>query len=234
MVAEGDDLSPRWALMRDFADEVNSTGYEYRPISQNSNSFAGGALQRTGFPEDLSNVSFDEFDLWLRRSREKKLITFFGKGALLDSLGLPVPDPMVLQPITPLKSPRVPAGVLFSDSQHLGVSALIMVSLDPGNPKRYDQRIRDRLACDTSKPSPLGTESNGGAITRVFCDTSLLFGDIWLAFAVAKSADASYQDFCRQIQQLTKDADVAALVRGSLEGSKGLYILLPPQCETHR
>jgi hypothetical protein len=49
MVAEGDDLSPRWALMRDFADEVNSTGYEYRPISQNSNSFAGGALQRAGF-----------------------------------------------------------------------------------------------------------------------------------------------------------------------------------------
>ena len=75
---------------------------------------------------------------------------------------------------------------------------------------------------------------NGGAITRVFCDTSLLFGDLWLAFAVAKSADASYQDFCRQVQQLTKDADVAALVRGSLEGSKGLYILLPPQCETHR
>src|ERR1700732_1773049 len=75
MVAEGGDLSPRWALMRDFADEVNSTGYEYRPISQNSNSFAGGALQRTGFPEDLSTVSFDEFDLWLRRSREQKVIT---------------------------------------------------------------------------------------------------------------------------------------------------------------
>jgi hypothetical protein len=49
MVAEGDDLSPRWALMRDFADEVTSTGYEYRPISQNSNSFVGGALQRAGF-----------------------------------------------------------------------------------------------------------------------------------------------------------------------------------------
>jgi len=62
MVAEGDDLSSRWALMRDFADEVNSVGYEYRPISQNSNSFAGGALQRAGFfgpgtefPERLDN-----------------------------------------------------------------------------------------------------------------------------------------------------------------------------------
>jgi hypothetical protein len=49
MIAEGDDLSPHWALMRDFADEVNSTGYEYRPMSQNSNSFAAGALQRGGF-----------------------------------------------------------------------------------------------------------------------------------------------------------------------------------------
>ncbi|MGZ5871140.1 MAG: hypothetical protein ACXWKP_03405 [Bradyrhizobium sp.] len=49
MVAEGDDLSARWALMQDFANEVNSIGYEYRPVSQNSNSFAGGALQRAGF-----------------------------------------------------------------------------------------------------------------------------------------------------------------------------------------
>lgn len=49
MVAEGDDLSSRWGLMEDFANEVKSTGYEYRPKSQNSNSFAGGALQRAGF-----------------------------------------------------------------------------------------------------------------------------------------------------------------------------------------
>jgi hypothetical protein len=49
MVAEGDDLSSRWARMQNFADEVNSIGYEYRPISQNSNSFASGALQRAGF-----------------------------------------------------------------------------------------------------------------------------------------------------------------------------------------
>ena len=48
MVAEGDDLSSRWALMEGVADEVKSTGYEYRPLSQNSNSFAGGALQRAG------------------------------------------------------------------------------------------------------------------------------------------------------------------------------------------
>jgi hypothetical protein len=36
---------------------------------------------------------------------------------------------------------------------------------------------------------------------------------------------------CLPRRQLTKDADVAAVVRDSLEGSKGLYILLPPPCE---
>jgi hypothetical protein len=56
MVAEGDDLSPQWALMRGFADEVNSTGYEYRPYSQNSNSFAGGALQRADLMGSGSSV----------------------------------------------------------------------------------------------------------------------------------------------------------------------------------
>jgi hypothetical protein len=62
LVAEGDDLSPQWALMRDFADEVNSTGYEYRPYSQNSNSFAGGALQRAALMGSGSKVPerFDE------------------------------------------------------------------------------------------------------------------------------------------------------------------------------
>jgi hypothetical protein len=42
MVAEGDDLSSRWTQMQNFADEVNSIGYEYRPISQNSNSLPAG------------------------------------------------------------------------------------------------------------------------------------------------------------------------------------------------
>ena len=77
---------------------------------------------------DFSELSFDEFEFWLHTSRERKLITFYGKSALLDALGLPVPDPMVLRRFTSLKSPRVPAGVLFFDSEHLGVSALIMVS----------------------------------------------------------------------------------------------------------
>jgi hypothetical protein len=35
--------------MTDFGDEINSIGYEYRPLSQNSNSFAAAALKRAGF-----------------------------------------------------------------------------------------------------------------------------------------------------------------------------------------
>ena len=48
MIADGDDLGPLWARMKKFGDDVNSTGYEYRPYSQNSNSFAAGALRRAG------------------------------------------------------------------------------------------------------------------------------------------------------------------------------------------
>lgn len=48
MIAEGNDLSSAWAKMVRLGDEVNSTGYEYRPYSQNSNSFAAAALKRAG------------------------------------------------------------------------------------------------------------------------------------------------------------------------------------------
>jgi hypothetical protein len=49
MIAEGDDLRSQWARMKEFGDEVNATGYEYHPTSQNSNSFAAEALRRGGF-----------------------------------------------------------------------------------------------------------------------------------------------------------------------------------------
>lgn len=49
LIAEGDDLSSKWDQMKRFGDDVNATGYEYRPYSQNSNSFAAGALKRAGF-----------------------------------------------------------------------------------------------------------------------------------------------------------------------------------------
>ncbi|MBV9064276.1 MAG: hypothetical protein JO004_00725 [Methylobacteriaceae bacterium] len=57
-IAEDDDLSDQWDRMTRFGKDVNSIGYEYRPYSQNSNSFAAGALRRgglfgpgTAFPE---------------------------------------------------------------------------------------------------------------------------------------------------------------------------------------
>jgi hypothetical protein len=49
LIAEGDDLRSQWERMTSFGDEVNAIGYEYRPSSQNSNSFAAGALKRAGF-----------------------------------------------------------------------------------------------------------------------------------------------------------------------------------------
>ena len=109
-----------------------------------------------------------------------------------------------------------------------------------GDPKPLDPQVAGRLACDTSKPSRLGAGSTG-TITRVFCDTSFLFGDVWLALAVAKAADASYQDFCREVQELTKDADVAAWkqawsVPGALDAGLDYYRanhLNPPYNETH-
>jgi hypothetical protein len=49
MIASGDDLSSQWDQMRRFGAGVNAAGYEYRPTSQNSNSFAAGALKQAGF-----------------------------------------------------------------------------------------------------------------------------------------------------------------------------------------
>jgi hypothetical protein len=99
MVAEGDDLSPRWALMRDFADEVNSTGYEYRPISQNSNSFAGGALQRAGFfgPGTEFPERFDRHPVVDPVSGETKFFYVPGFGAALTNpvnTATPMPFPL--------------------------------------------------------------------------------------------------------------------------------------------
>ncbi|HET9801376.1 MAG TPA: hypothetical protein VFP82_06780, partial [Chthoniobacterales bacterium] len=48
MIAEGKGLRDRWNRILDFGNGVNSIGYEYRPYSQNSNSFAAGALRHAG------------------------------------------------------------------------------------------------------------------------------------------------------------------------------------------
>jgi hypothetical protein len=58
LVAEGPDLSSKWALMQGLADEVALVGYEYRPVSQNSNTFAGNALQRAGLVTSADRLYF--------------------------------------------------------------------------------------------------------------------------------------------------------------------------------
>ena len=182
--------------------------------------------------DDLSDASFEEFDRWLRRIREQKLISFAGKRALLESLDVPVPDPMVLVPVPSLKSPRVPAGVLFFKREMAQVPALIMLSINANDPDSIDRQIADRLGCTVNRRSRPSIASAGPAISFVNCYGSNWFGDGWLSFAVGKSDGATYQDFCRQVRALTSDALVAAAVRSSPEGSKGLYVVLPPKCET--
>jgi len=168
--------------------------------------------------KDLSDLSFEGFDLWLRRTREQKLITFQGKAALLDSLDLPVPDPMVLRLGPILKSQRVPAGVLFFEGEQIEGPALTMVSLGAHDPNPVDRQIADRLSCNPDGPSRHGFVSAGSAVSRVFCAVSDWYGDVWLSLAVEKADGAGTLDFCRQVRELTKDADVAAAVRGRIEG----------------
>jgi hypothetical protein len=49
-LAWGDDLSSVWRQIVDFGREVNAGNYEYRPLSQNSNTFVDEALRRAGLP----------------------------------------------------------------------------------------------------------------------------------------------------------------------------------------
>ena len=109
MVAEGDDLSSRWALMRDFADEVNSIGYEYRPVSQNSNSFAGAALQRGGFfgPGNAFPERFDRQLVFDPASGETRSYYVPGfEKPLINPINTASPMPFPLGALAP---PPVPA-----------------------------------------------------------------------------------------------------------------------------
>src|SRR5689334_23622890 len=67
LIAEGNNLRPQWDAMNRFAREVDRIGYEYRPYSQNSNSFAAGALRRAGlfgpgsvYPETFDHLIADD------------------------------------------------------------------------------------------------------------------------------------------------------------------------------
>lgn len=137
----------------------------------------------------IAALSFDDFALWLERNRKAARITFEGPKALLDALDLPVPDPMVFQPITSLTSPRMPSGVLFFDGERVGVPALIMLLLRHDGMRYLDDRVKRRFACDQDDRSDLG--DGYGAIARGLCSSSNYFGDVWLTLALRKAESAT-------------------------------------------
>ncbi|WP_441237496.1 hypothetical protein [Bradyrhizobium sp. 930_D9_N1_4] len=177
----------------------------------------------------IATLSFDEFSLWLERNRKAGRFTFRGSKTLLEALDLPVPDPMVLQPISSLASPRMPAGVLTADSEPAGIAALIGLFLGHDETLSIDEKAKRRFACNRDDSSKLGDGYD--AIARASCRTYDHFGHIWFTMPLRKAESAPYSDFCRQVLELSRDDDIATVARFSPDGSKGLYVLLPPACK---
>ena len=139
MIAEDDDLSPQWALMRDFADEVNSTGYEYRPVSQNSNTFAGGALQRarlygagSPFPERFDTLPV--FDPVSGQTTSRYVPGFEAPLRNPIDTEVPMPFPLDVRTGSPSDGPAVPdrRGSLDDGLQRWGLAAPAGSSADNG------------------------------------------------------------------------------------------------------
>jgi hypothetical protein len=184
--------------------------------------------------KDFTDLSFDEFSLWLRHNREENLITFDAKASLLHQVGLPVRDPMILVPSVSLVSPRVDSGVLGFDGDRFEIPALIMMSMDTDEAdhgRRVDGRIQKRFSCNRSVQSRLADDAATAAISTISCFSHWIWGDTWLGLAIRKSDGADYRDFCRQVREFANDADIRALVRNTPERSRGLYVLLPAKCE---
>ena len=81
---------------------------------------------------EVDGISFEEFQRWLRHSRDNGLIDFAGERKLLEALGLPAPDPMVLRMVPSLESPRLPAGVQsFEEGEQFRIPAVILLKLHP-------------------------------------------------------------------------------------------------------
>lgn len=95
----------------------------------------------------------------------------------------------------------------------------------------HDPKVLDRLSCNTHRPTNFGSEVATSAILRISCDTVGSDGGPWFRLAITKSDNSSYEEFCHQARDLTHAADIASAVRFSPEGSKGLYVLLPPKCK---
>jgi hypothetical protein len=174
LVAEGADLSSRWALMQDFASEVNSIGYEYRPKSQNSNSFAGGALQRAGFlgPGNEFPERFDRQLAFDPVSGETKALRVPGfEAPLTNPINIATPMPFPLDvPIAPL----VPAnGVVPPDRRGFLDNGFGNRGSAPASPRRApgDRPVRylgrrtyglsPAPAFDTSAPAVALASPNG-------------------------------------------------------------------------
>jgi hypothetical protein len=135
MVAEGNDLSSRWALMKDFADEVKSIGYEYRPLSQNSNSFAGGALQRAGFfgPGNKFPERFDRQLVFDPGSGETQAYRVPGfEKQLANPINTATPMPF------PLSGSVAPDGVRVTDQPPLPVRRLVGRIVDDRRTSAFD------------------------------------------------------------------------------------------------
>jgi hypothetical protein len=133
----------------------------------------------------ISMLPFDEFSLWLERSRKAGRFTFHGPSGLLEMLDLPVPDPMVLQPIGLPESPRMPAGVLTFDGEAVGIAALIALFLGHDETFSIDQKARRRFACNQNGPSNLGDGYD--AVARGLCRTYDHFGDVWFTMPLRKA-----------------------------------------------
>jgi hypothetical protein len=176
----------------------------------------------------VAAVSFDEFNDWLKRNRKSGRVVFYGSRRLLEELELPVPDPMVIELVPSLASPRMPGGVLAFDGEDVGVPGLIALFLGKQGSSIIDDKVKRRFACNRQERPNLG--DGYAAIARSSCLTSDEFGDVWLTLALRKAEGTSCSEFCRQVIELSRDDDIATTARFSPDGSNGLYVLLPPAC----
>lgn len=176
---------------------------------------------------DIAELSFESFNLWLQRSREEKLIVFDGGAGPTGLLGLPKGN---IEPIH-LSSPRSPPGVLFFEGERFGVPALLMLSLRPGYVSERLSRgaFWRRFLCNQGIHVRASDDSN--AILNITCFSHWIFGDSWVGLAIRKSDESKLPDFCREVKALSNTPEIVTLVRDGTDGSIGLYVLLPSECQ---
>lgn len=95
-IYEDDDLRSKWNAIRATAATINDRGYEYRPYSQNSNTFAFVALRSAGL--SASGVSYDPVSkknqFHKLQGREFTLSNPINATASTDSVDMPDYDDM--------------------------------------------------------------------------------------------------------------------------------------------